>query len=141
MEIENSVENGNCHDFPGKFGPLFHVGNFLLGVAFLMPQWFTNSELALRGLITAAYLFLTIWSALKTCSAVYFLYNVLILVISSVYLAALSIKYFPVIIPKHLEPIYTKVFRPFHINKKVSLYYRKDISNDYITLVLTKNIS
>ena len=130
MEIENSVENGNCHDFPGKFGPLFHVGNFLLGVAFLMPQWFTNSELALRGLITAAYLFLTIWSALKTCSAVYFLYNVLILVISSVYLAALSIKYFPVIIPKHLEPIYTKVFRPFHINKKVRYCINKVLSND-----------
>ena len=130
MEVENSVENGNCHEFPGKFGPLFHVGNFLLGVAFLMPQWFTNSELALRGLITAAYLFLTIWSALKTCSAVYFLYNISILVISSIYLAALSIKYFPVIIPKHMEPIYTKVFRPFHINKKVRYLINKVFSNN-----------
>ena len=122
MDLEENGANGNCHDFPGKFGPLFHVGNFLLGVAFLMPQWFTTSELAMRGLITASYLFLTIWSALKTCSAIYFLYNVSILVISSIYLTTLIIKHFPVFIPKHMEPIYSKVFRPFRITKKVSMY-------------------
>ena len=122
MDLENNVVNGNCHDFPGQFGPVFHIGNFLLGVAFLMPQWFTTSELAMRGLITAAYLFLTIWSALKTCSAAYFLYNVSILVISSIYLTTLIVRHFPVFIPKHLEPIYAKVFRPFRITKKVRLY-------------------
>ena len=33
MEFENDIDNGNCHEFPGTFGPLFYVGNFLLGEA------------------------------------------------------------------------------------------------------------
>ena len=116
---DSSFDTGNCKEFLGEFGPVFHVGNFLLGVAFLLPQWFTTSQLALRGLVTTAYLFLCIWSALKTCAAQFFLYNVSILIISSIYLTTLIIKHFPVFIPKHLEPLYSKIFRPFHINKKV----------------------
>ena len=126
---EDSFDTGSCKMFGpgqvhGEFGPLFHFGNVLLGIAFLMPQWLTTSQLALRGLVTFAYLFLTIWSAIKTCAAQYFLYNISILVISTIYLVRLSIKHFPVIIPKHLETIYNKIFRPFHISKKVNPYSR-----------------
>ena len=118
--VENNFDNRNCKVFIGTFGPLFHVGNFLLGVAFVLPQWFTTSQLALRGLVTTAYLLLSVWSALKTCASQYFLYNVSFMIISAVYVTILSVKHFPVFIPKHLESIYAKVFRPFHINKKVS---------------------
>ena len=128
-DTEDSFDTGSCKMFGpgqvhGEFGPLFHFGNVLLGIAFLMPQWLTTSQLALRGLVTFAYLFLTIWSAIKTCAAQYFLYNISILVISTIYLVRLSIKHFPVIIPKHLETIYNKIFRPFHISKKVNPYSR-----------------
>ena len=124
-DTEDSFDTGSCKMFGpgqvhGEFGPLFHFGNVLLGIAFLMPQWLTTSQLALRGLVTFAYFFLTIWSAIKTCAAQYFLYNISILVISTIYLIRLSIKHFPVIIPKHLETIYNKIFRPFHISKKVN---------------------
>ena len=118
-EVVNQFDTGNCKLFLGTFGPVFHVGNFLLGVAFVLPQWFTTSQLALRGLVTAAYLLLSIWTALKTCAAQYFVYNVAIMIISAVYLTTLIVKHFPVFIPKHLETIYGKIFRPFHISKKV----------------------
>lgn len=119
-EVVNHFDTGSCKVFIGTFGPVFHVGNFLLGVAFVLPQWFTTSQLALRGLVTAAYLLLSVWSALKTCAAQFFLYNVAFMVISAVYLTTLIVKHFPVFIPKHLETIYGKIFRPFHISKKVS---------------------
>ena len=131
-DTEDSFDTGSCKMFGpgqvhGEFGPLFHLGNVLLGIAFLMPQWLTTSQLALRGLVTFAYLFLTIWSAIKTCAAQYFLYNISILVISTIYLIRLSIKHFPVIIPKHLETIYNKIFRPFHISKKVNTVIYIDV--------------
>ena len=131
-DTEDSFDTGSCKMFGpgqvhGEFGPLFHISNVLLGIAFLMPQWLTTSQLALRGLVTFAYFFLTIWSAIKTCAAQYFLYNISILVISTIYLIRLSIKHFPVIIPKHLETIYNKIFRPFHISKKVNTVIYIDV--------------
>ena len=120
---DEGFDTGSCKVFRGEFGPLFHVANFLLGVAFLVPQWLNTTQLMLRGLVFTAYFFLCIWSAVEICAAQYFLYNLLILIISGIYLTTLIIKHFPVYIPKHLETIYNKIFRPFHINKKVFLTY------------------
>ena len=100
-------------------GAGFHIGNFLLAIAFLLPQWFANSRLYLRLLVTLAYLVLSVWAALRTCAASYFLYNVVIMTINAIYLTVLIVKYFPTFIPKHLETVYNKMFRPFRMEKKV----------------------
>ena len=120
INITEEVDPRNCKLFVGTFEPIFHVGNFLLGIAFLVPQWFATSQLAIRGLITLGYLLLTIWSAIWVCAAQYFLYNIVILIINAIHLTTLLVKHIPVFIPKYLESTYSKIFRPFHMSKKVS---------------------
>ena len=123
--LHNVTEEGyqaHCKTLPlhsGTHGAGFHVGNFLLAIAFLLPQWLANSKLYLRLLVTLGYLVLSTWAALRTCAASYFLYNVVILAINAIYLTVLIVKYFPVFIPKHLETVYNKMFRPFRMDKKV----------------------
>ena len=123
--LHNPTEEGNqahCKMFVlhhGTHGASFHIGNFLLAIAFLLPQWFANSRLYLRLLVTLGYLVLSAWAALRTCAPSYFLYNVVILTVNAICLTVLIVKYFPVFIPKHLETVYNKMFRPFRMDKKV----------------------
>ena len=64
---------------------------------------------------------LTTWSAVRICAGSWFVYNLVALLVNAVYLVALSIKHFPVIVPKNMEGVYTKMFKPLNMGKKVSL--------------------
>ena len=74
-----------------------------------------------RGLVTFGLVLLTSWTALKTCSGPWFIYNIIALAINAVYFFTLAIKHFPVIVPKNMEGVYTKMFKPLNMGKKVSL--------------------
>jgi hypothetical protein len=47
--------------FGSMFGPLFHFGNLVLGIGFLVPQGFDFSYLLLRGFLTSGLFLLLIW--------------------------------------------------------------------------------
>ena len=110
----------NCKPFFGKFGVMFHAGNFALGLAFVIPQWLKLQKIYLRGCMTFGLLLLTIWSALEICASQWFVYNLIGLMINLVYFLRLGVKHFPVMVPKHLEGVYAKMFKPLNMGKKAS---------------------
>lgn len=127
-EVED--ENGSCKLFYGSFGPMFHAGNLFLGLAFAIPQWMKFQKVCLRGLMTFGMILLTAWSAIKICAGTWFIYNLVTLTINAIYFITLAIKHFPVIVPKNMEGVYTKMFKPLNMGKKVSANtILKSISN------------
>ena len=118
-EQDEGDPKANCRLFYGNFSVLFHISNLIMGLSFAMPQWLKFYKSLVRGCITFGLFLLTIWTATETCASQWFLYNLAGFVVNGVYFLLLTIKHFPVSVPKHLEGVYVKVFKPLRMGKKV----------------------
>ena len=123
---ENEFTNATStpiHDFCSKewhldFDNVFHVGNVILGVAFLVPQDFELAILSLRTLAATAFGFLVFWSLNTICGFDIFVYNSLFLVVNVVYSCKLMREHCPVFIPREQQELYKKIFEPLKVSKK-----------------------
>ena len=121
IKMDNSTEA--IHEFCSKdwnldFNSIFHGGNILLGLGYLIPQDFELSILALRSMTMIGFGFMVIWSLETVCGFDLFLYNLLFLVINTIYTGLLIKRHFPVFIPEHQKELFKKVFEPMKISKK-----------------------
>ena len=127
-EEEVSQPQSNCKLLYGHFSVLFHMGNLFLGIAFVLPQWLKLSKFALRGCVAFGLLLLTIWSAINMCHGQWFFYNIIGFLINGIWFVLSAVKHFPVKIPKHLDGMYNKIFKPLRMGKKVrqTVYSRSE---------------
>lgn len=117
--MEEEDFNPYCELWNGTFTPMFHSANVVFGAAFLVPQSFALSLLALRTLVTFALVLTVVWAAGTVCRAPdMFLWNCCFAVINFIHLLILIKKHFPTFVSKDMTDLYTKVFRPLQINKK-----------------------
>ncbi len=140
-ELDPNQLHPGCLTWGVSYGALFHAGNIVLGMGFVIPQSYayslisyrammltgtTNSIVSQQPLNISKHLGLTIlcfWAASPSaCNSVALLaYSATCAAVNAVYFLHLAIKQFPVYIPKHQRELYKKVFKPWKISRRV--YY------------------
>ncbi|KAK3099011.1 hypothetical protein FSP39_025252 [Pinctada imbricata] len=117
--VSISFQNGRCEDWKEAQHALFQLANLCLIIAFLTPTNFQNHALCVRCILGLGYLFFTLWTGLIVCMPDILAWNIGFFVINFLFTCYITYEMLPTRFDFALDELYTKMFKPLNISRKV----------------------